>query len=164
MVMATTYGTLFVELALATLVFHKPFRKWVLLAGLGLHGYIEYSMNIPLFAFVICAGYITFYSGEETKDWFLRLGGRFRPVAIPSLPPAESQTGKGAAILAADFLGRLKPQPQAPAEAGKVLPLVPGLWPLAPAGLWPKFFRQAFNPSSRPESGGAESVQKEARP
>lgn len=75
-VMLTTYGTLLVELALATLVFAKPLRKWVLLAGLGLHGYIEYSMNVPLFQWIIVAGFICHYSGEEVSAWARGLEAR----------------------------------------------------------------------------------------
>lgn len=66
----TTYGTLLTELALGTLVFYRPFRKWVLLAGLLMHGYIEYSMNIPLFAFAMCSMYVTFYDGDEVSTWW----------------------------------------------------------------------------------------------
>ncbi|MBX3113137.1 MAG: HTTM domain-containing protein [Fimbriimonadaceae bacterium] len=67
-----TWGTLIVELSLATLVFSKPLRKWILLAGLGMHGYIEYSMNIPLFQWVIVSAYICHYSGEEILGWWNR--------------------------------------------------------------------------------------------
>lgn len=77
MVTITTYGTLFVEFALATLVWFKPLRKWVLLSGVGLHLYIEYSMNIPLFAFIMMSLYITFYEGEEISSWWDRLKSRF---------------------------------------------------------------------------------------
>lgn len=77
MVTVTTYGTLFVELALATLVFAKDFRRWVLGAGLLLHATIEYSMNIPLFAFTMCSLYIAFYEGEEVAAWWDRLIARF---------------------------------------------------------------------------------------
>lgn len=76
MIRITTYGTLLVELALATLVFAKDFRKWVLIAGIAMHGYIEYSMNIPLFAFAMCSLYVTFYDGEEIVAWWNRLRGR----------------------------------------------------------------------------------------
>lgn len=83
----TTYGTLAVELALATLVFAKPMRKWVLLAGLALHMGIEYSMNIPLFAFIICSGYLCFYEGEEVSAWWDRLKLRFgRKPAVEAAP------------------------------------------------------------------------------
>lgn len=85
MVYVTTYGTLLVELALATLVFAKPMRKWVLLAGLIMHGWIEYSMNIPFFSWIITAGYVSFYDGEEISAWFNRLATRLgRPELFSS--------------------------------------------------------------------------------
>ncbi len=103
----TTYGTLAVELALGTLVFYKPLRKWVLLAGLMMHAYIEYSMNIPLFAFVICSCYVAFYSGEEVTAWFGRLGERFRRRQVRVWTPAgkSMSPGPAAALQAMDPLG-----------------------------------------------------------
>lgn len=81
----TSYGTLLVELALATLVFFKPFRKWVLILGILMHGFIEYSMNIPLFAFLMVSTYVSFYEGREVKDWVtgIRVGrkGTVQPVS-----------------------------------------------------------------------------------
>lgn len=77
MVYVTTYGTLAVEFALGVLVWFRPLRKWVLLSGLLLHAYIEYSMNIPLFAFVITSMYVAFYDGEEVAGWFDRLKAKF---------------------------------------------------------------------------------------
>lgn len=77
MVKVTTWGTLLVEFALATLVWFKPLRKWVLLSGVALHLYIEYSMNIPLFAFLMMSTYIVYYEGEETAAWWDRLKSRF---------------------------------------------------------------------------------------
>ena len=83
MVYFTTYGTLAVEFALATLVWFKPLRKWVLLSGLMLHGYIDYSMNIPLFGYLMVAMYVVFYEGEEIVDWWDRVKARLakKPVA-----------------------------------------------------------------------------------
>jgi hypothetical protein len=74
----TTWGTLLVEFALSTLVFFRPLRKYVLLAGIGMHGYIEYSMNIPLFSYLMCSMYICFYDGEEIAAWAERLGHKLR--------------------------------------------------------------------------------------
>ncbi|AIE83405.1 HTTM domain-containing protein [Fimbriimonas ginsengisoli] len=74
----TTYGTLIIEFALATLVFFRPLRKYVLLAGVLMHGYIEYSMNIPLFSFLMVSCYLCFYDGEEVSAWAERLGHRMR--------------------------------------------------------------------------------------
>lgn len=73
----TTYGTLLVELALATLVFSRPWRKWVLLGGIAMHGYIEYSFNIPFFATTIVSGYLAFYHGEEVAGWMDRFKKRW---------------------------------------------------------------------------------------
>ncbi len=64
-----TYGTLVVELMLATTVFYKPLRKISLLLGIGLHLGIEYRFNIPLFAFLMIASYASFYEGYEWRAW-----------------------------------------------------------------------------------------------
>jgi hypothetical protein len=77
-----TYGTLATELALGTIVFWRPARKWVLLAGIMMHGFIEYSMNIPLFGFSMCAWYIVFYEGDEVTAWAKRLGARLKRFQI----------------------------------------------------------------------------------
>ncbi|MFZ4507088.1 MAG: HTTM domain-containing protein [Fimbriimonas sp.] len=79
MVTLTTYGTITVEFLLGTLVFVKPLRKYILGAGLLMHAYIEYSMNIPLFAFMMCACYICFYEGEEVEGWLQRVRARVLP-------------------------------------------------------------------------------------
>jgi predicted DCC family thiol-disulfide oxidoreductase YuxK/uncharacterized membrane protein YphA (DoxX/SURF4 family) len=55
-----TYGTLAVELALATLVWVPRLRLYVLAAGVLLHLGIEYSLNIPLFSFLVIASYLVF--------------------------------------------------------------------------------------------------------
>ena len=107
-----TYGTLIVELSLATLVFAKPFRRWVLLAGLVMHGYIDYTMNIPLFSFLMVSLYVSFYSGEEISDWGKRVGtrlSRFRTTV--QLPKSFGQGGASRSIAAADFLGIIEIEP-----------------------------------------------------
>lgn len=102
-----TYGTLFTELAMATLVFYRPFRKWILLAGLAMHGYIEYRFNIPLFAFVTTSAYLCFYDGGEIAAWAQRLGQRLRRVQLRVLLPAGLRLAgpKGSAIRNLDPLG-----------------------------------------------------------
>jgi hypothetical protein len=72
-------------------------RKWALLGGLGMHFFIEYSMNVPLFAFMICSGYICFYSGEEITDWFRRLGERFQKFRTTVLTPEGKSLAPGPA-------------------------------------------------------------------
>ena len=83
MVYLSTGGTIFTEFALGTLVWFKALRKWVLLAGLMMHGYIEYSMNIPLFGYLMATLYLSYYEGEEVAAWFDRLKARLKkkPVA-----------------------------------------------------------------------------------
>ncbi len=74
----TSWGTLAVELSFATLVFAKPLRKWVLLAGIGLHAFIDYAFNIPLFSYLMITMYIAFYEGEEIAGWWDRMKSKFR--------------------------------------------------------------------------------------
>jgi uncharacterized membrane protein YphA (DoxX/SURF4 family) len=78
MVAMTTWGTLIVEIALATLVFWRPARNWVILAGVLLHLGIEYQMNIPLFAFIMIASYASFIEGEEWPGIFEKARGWWR--------------------------------------------------------------------------------------
>ncbi|MBS1716499.1 MAG: HTTM domain-containing protein [Armatimonadetes bacterium] len=105
-VQITTYGTLLTELALATLVFAKPYRKWVLLGGILMHGYIDYSMNIPLFSYLMCSYYICFYEGSEIRGWAARVGKKLK--SIPYKPGKEETDEQKAAIKAADPFGRLR--------------------------------------------------------
>lgn len=73
LVKIATYGTLLVELAMASLVFSKPLRKWVMIPALIMHGYIEYSMNIPLFQWVIVSAFVCHFGGEEILGWWKNL-------------------------------------------------------------------------------------------
>lgn len=98
MIYVTTYATLIVELALATLVFSKPLRKWCLILGLMLHGWIEYSMNVPLFQWVIVSGFIAHYEGDEISAWAKRLAprlgklGRLIAPSEPEIPAHAAQS------------------------------------------------------------------------
>ncbi|MBL8047202.1 MAG: HTTM domain-containing protein [Chthonomonas sp.] len=73
----TSYGTMLLEVALGTLVFWKPARRYVVLGGLLLHGSIEWRFNIPLFAFTICSCYVLYYSGEEWSQTLMRIRKRW---------------------------------------------------------------------------------------
>ena len=64
-----TYGTLAVELSMATLVWVPRLRLYVLTAGMMLHLGIEYAMNIPLFAFLMIASYISFLTPEDLDNF-----------------------------------------------------------------------------------------------
>ncbi len=111
MVMIATYYTLLIEVALGILVFAKPTRKWVLIGGLVLHGGIEYGMNIPLFAFVICSTYIVYYDGDEIAGWFKRLAKRFSERAINVSVPGASSKGKLEVLESLSPLGLVKYTP-----------------------------------------------------
>ena len=68
-----SWATLLIELALGTLVWIKEFRYWVLLAGVLLHLGIDWSMNIPLFAYIMIGAYVTFVEPEHLErafGWF----------------------------------------------------------------------------------------------
>jgi hypothetical protein len=101
MVYLTTYGTLFIEFSLATLVFFRPLRNWILLAGVLLHGFIEYSMNIPLFSYLMTSYYVCHFDGEEIGAYAKRLGDRLRgKLGLKVfLPPGVSLTANGERFL-----------------------------------------------------------------
>ncbi len=73
-----TLGTVIVEFSLGTIVFFPAARKWVLLGGLLMHVFIEYSMNIPLFEFLMLTLYLSFFEGHEVAGWAQRVGSRLR--------------------------------------------------------------------------------------
>lgn len=103
----TTYGTLAVELALGTVVFFKAWRKWALLGGVGLHLFIEYALNIPLFAFVMVTTYLAFYEGDEISGWAKRVGERLKRFAVKiRLPHGQTlAAGRGDAVRSMDPFG-----------------------------------------------------------
>lgn len=149
----TSYGTLITELALGTLVFYRPWRKWVLAAGLLMHGYIEYSMNIPLFSFLMCSTYIAFYEGEEVSSWAKRLARQFSRYKITMFSPRGKVVQPGAALALAamdplelvyfeDGAGNtwearsIEDKPQNPVRASRRrtagawwFSWIPGIWP-----------------------------------
>jgi hypothetical protein len=102
MARVTTFGTLMTEFLMGTLVFFPPARKYVLLAGVMMHSYIEYSMNIPLFSFMMISSYITFFQGEEITAWALRVGSRLRRFHVEvRLPLGQKLSPRGVAFFSA---------------------------------------------------------------
>ncbi len=64
-----TWGTIAVELGLATLIWVPRLRLYVLLGGVLLHLGIEYSLNIPLFSFIMIASYMTFLTAADYTNF-----------------------------------------------------------------------------------------------
>lgn len=69
LVKAATWGSLAVELALATLIWIKELRYPVLVAGIALHLGIEWSMNVPLFQWALLAAYVNFVDPDDLVKW-----------------------------------------------------------------------------------------------
>jgi predicted DCC family thiol-disulfide oxidoreductase YuxK len=76
-----SWMTLLIELALGTLVWIKELRYWVLLAGVMLHLGIDYSMNIPLFGFIMMSAYVTFIEPADLERAFAWVRTRFNSVS-----------------------------------------------------------------------------------
>lgn len=85
-----TWGTLLVEFALGALVWFRDLRYPVLLAGLGLHLGLEYSMTIQLFQWVMISAYVLFVDPRDLRwlrgrlTW--RAPGANREVKPPGPP------------------------------------------------------------------------------
>jgi hypothetical protein len=108
-----TWATLAIEFALGVLVWFRELRYVVLLAGLALHVSLEYSMNVPLFQWMIVATYLTFIYPEDLArawEWVrARVAPRFgKPVVV--VYDGESDKGRRTANLlrAIDILGLLR--------------------------------------------------------
>ena len=112
----STYGTIVAEFSMATLVFFRPLRKYVLMLGITLHAFIEYAMNIPLFSFLMISSYVCFFDGEEVAAYCRRLGERLRPLMGLEvyLPPGARLSPNGARFLhAVDPFGFVRYLPNA---------------------------------------------------
>jgi hypothetical protein len=109
-----TWGTLAVELALGVLIWFRRLRPYVLAAGLLLHLGIEYSMNIPLFQWIMIATMATFVeprayarAAQRLRRLAARLAGPPRPVVYDGGCPACARAI--AVVTALDVLGRFLP-------------------------------------------------------
>ena len=91
-----TWGTLVIEFALGALVWVRELRYWVLLGGVLLHVGIDYTMNIPLFGFIMVSAYVTFVDPEDLErvlNWGgakLRKGGPAPEETSAAKPVGES--------------------------------------------------------------------------
>jgi hypothetical protein len=62
-----TWSSLAVEAAFPLLIWIRPLRPYMLLAGILLHLGLEYSMNIPFFQWVVLSSYVLFFDDSPTK-------------------------------------------------------------------------------------------------
>lgn len=89
---AMTHAGLLAEFALASLLWVRAARPWVMLAGVLLHGGILLMLNVPIFGELMIATYLTFLTPGELDallGWVNpRRRGR-RPI-IPTLPEPAS--------------------------------------------------------------------------
>jgi tetratricopeptide (TPR) repeat protein len=60
-----TWSSLGIECALWTLIWWKPFRYYVLVAGVLLHLGIDWSMNLPIFEYLMIASYLLFIDPKD---------------------------------------------------------------------------------------------------
>ena len=81
-----TYGTLAIEVSLATLVWHRRTRPWVLGLGLILHLFIEGAVLVGFFTATLYAAYLAWVPGDTMSRWLLRARDRIRPTARSAGP------------------------------------------------------------------------------
>ena len=72
-----TYGTLAIEVSLATLVWHRRTRPWVLGLGLILHLFIEGAVLVGFFTATLYAAYLAWVPGDTMSRWLLRARDRW---------------------------------------------------------------------------------------
>lgn len=95
-----TLGALFVEFALAFLLWVKAARPYAIAAGMLLHGGIALTVNIPIFGELLVASYLTFLTGTEWDSlpgaFGVRRWGRrelTRPAKPSQAPPRSALRG-----------------------------------------------------------------------
>ncbi|RYG49201.1 hypothetical protein EON79_02165 [bacterium] len=157
-VKVTTYGTLLTEFLLGTLVFYRPARKYVLAMGVVMHSFIEYSMNIPMFSYLMIASYLSFFDGEEVQAWAKRTGARLAKWrTVVRYPQGARPTVAGTAALdAVDPLDLVAYEEGATDRFEKTAAGAArsfGAWPFVMVpGVWKGFLSRAFERSEVPVS------------
>ena len=85
-----TFGTLAVELGLAVLVWNRVLRPWILLAGVGLHLGIDFTVRVGFFTPTILVCYLAFLPPARAAAVVAavraRLAGRRWPRLLPLRP------------------------------------------------------------------------------
>jgi hypothetical protein len=101
-----TYGALFLEFALAFLLWFRATRPFIALAGLALHAGVLIVVNVPLFGELMTATYLTFFTVGEL-DGLLHFLSPWRwrerteetaPVAHARVDPPHAAAGPHGSI------------------------------------------------------------------
>jgi hypothetical protein len=178
---AGAWMTLLIEFSCAVLIWFRETRYAVLLVGACFQLSIEYSMNIPLFEWIIISTYVTFIPPEDlTRFWMWirqHVSDRWPGSAVVIYDGRSLRPSRAANILRAiDIFGRLQILDFHSAEARNiqpgltrehasnkllfvtgadirsgwsglmsVAPLVPALWPLAPAAPFVRHSKQVVS-------------------
>lgn len=80
-IMATnllTYGTLATELALGILIWNRVARPYVIVAGIGMHLFIDWSLLVGFFSYAVFVCYLAFIPPERASAGVLALRDRMR--------------------------------------------------------------------------------------
>jgi predicted DCC family thiol-disulfide oxidoreductase YuxK len=72
-----TYGAEFLEFSLATLLWSRRLRPYVMFGGVLLHGGIEASINIPIFSEAMVSSYLAFFRQEDMSNFTKWFAARF---------------------------------------------------------------------------------------
>lgn len=123
-----TWGTLVVEFSAGVLVWFRDLRYVVLLAVIGLHLGIEYSMTLPLFEWITIATLITFVDPADlSRAWAWirqRVGPRMGALRVVVYDPALAMSVRTANVLRViDIFGRLQMVEISAPEALALLPV-----------------------------------------
>jgi hypothetical protein len=78
-----TWGTLAFECAFPLLIWFRPLRPWLLLAGVAFHLGIEVLMQVPLFSATMLCSYIMFVPDETVERWMNALERRLGQLRRP---------------------------------------------------------------------------------
>jgi predicted DCC family thiol-disulfide oxidoreductase YuxK len=71
-----TWGTLVIEFALGFMLWIKDLRYWILLGGVLLHAGIDWTMNIPLFGWIMITAYVTWVAPADLERAFAWIRAR----------------------------------------------------------------------------------------
>lgn len=88
-----TWVTLAIEFSLGALIWIRELRYPLLAIGLALHLTLEYSMNVPLFQWIILSTYVTFIEPEDLARAWRWVRAR---VPVPALAAARTVGGNAA--------------------------------------------------------------------